>query len=858
MELPSAMVEKKEESMPKYNTCQYEHPDEMGDSITKEIPKQLVEKMEGKVRDDVSEDTTSGPVTAVIATPVSPNMSAKSMAISDTVSSTVGKPLNDGNKRIHTPLSSPSLPPSTGLTSITSNNNTNNTRNNNINNNNSNSSNTSNHNNASLKNENSEPISGGEFLRLIDTATNSEESSILPLSRHVIQHWNWDWNTLPKVGVSILKKGPNYNKILVEIDGKNKELHYDPSLNEHLSEMDMFLAFNSQTKPSDSLRNSKRRLTEYIHFVSEYLKVRKYAFECYPFNVTVASIIETELKEYVTYNNTNDYNEISMIIQLWYYQAQKFLLQSNSLLFSPDVVQHLLKRKVSSRKHQQQLLNQGLKEELNNISGSKSENTNTKNHKSCPHFLTSDIDILVLRPQLVLQIGWQLACDEPSLNIGDFPLDLSPWMHDEEDRKVISQTAATMPKESSYKLVTSEDELEVLDNDNAFEVLVDCMDRSYNLLQDQKKINQNDEVEKSTTTLNTEAEKTIEELPKLKKSQTKPTKKSGFVNFFKRKHLHDENADHLSPHLNATTPNISGKVKPKDITLGEPSISTPQKTPSSTSASSVTESGKIENNSSLLRKTTWLIDYYSNLMNNYKKVNLPTQFIIPNEVKQSVEDATTEMLPHQFMQRKPSNALLYGKEYLQLRLPFKSDSLPAIYCPWVWTELPHGKWKALLREIYRVVVPGGHVIAVAGDISMSNTFSIDDNEISESIYPTTTERDKTYDALSLEAINKGLHIHTTKHLSKAFKETGFTSIKSTILSLKTGDLNTEMGFLNELIAIVHWDHLMRKVFPDASNPPKDTDPPTLPSRYFEEHFDSVDDKAGCYRLVYLAAQKPKK
>lgn len=832
-------MDKKEEPQ-KYNTCQYEHPDDIGDSIIKEIPKNIKD-MNGKANKS-EEVPSSAPtaVTAVTAVPVSPNMSAKSMAISDTLSSTLGIPANEGigtNKQMHTPLSSPSLPPSGGLNPTNSNNNDN-----------------------SIKKKDCPEPSGSELLGMLETVPNSEESSILPLSRHMIRHWNWDWNSLPKVGTSILKKGPNYNKILVDIDGKNKEIHYDPSYNLHLSEMDIFLAFNSQSKTSDALRNSKKRLTEYVQFVSEYLKVRKYAFECYPFNVQVASTIETELKEFVSYNNATDYNEISMIIQLWYYQAQKFLLQSNSLLFSPDVVQHLLKRKVASRKHLQQIHSQNLRDELKKISTSKSETSSSRSNKKCPLNLTSDIDILVLRPQLVLQIGWQLACDEPSLNIGDFPLDLSPWMHDEEDRKIISQTAASMPKESSYKLVTSEEDIEVLNNDNAFDVLVDCMDRSYNLLSDQKKVNQAEVSEKSSTPAKAEPEKATEEQPKQKKTQVKPTKKSGFVNFFKRKHAHEENTENSTNNSSSsnTTSTSVGRVKPKDFSLGEPSISSQQQSTASTSDNLTTESGKVENNNSLLRKTTWLIDYYSNLLNNYKKVNLPTQFIIPNEVKQSVKEATTEMMPHQFMKRKPSNALLYGKEYLQLRLPFKSDSIPAIYCPWVWTELPHGKWKALLREMLRIVVPGGHVIAVASDISMSNTFSIDDNEISESMYSTTTERDKTYDALSLEAINKGLHIHTTKHLSKAFKETGFTGIKSTILSLKTGDLETDMGFLNELIAIVHWDHLMRKIFPDASNPPKDTDPPTLPTRYFNEHHGSVDDKAGCYRLVYLVAQKAKK
>lgn len=849
-----------------YNACRYEHPEELEASqensdnridlkvVTGPSPTSMPSSGITTAHSNTSNDKSiqsDVPNTDKILVmdspqpqllPMSPSISVRSEQASANNISTSGirpQTIIVDNKRLSSPMPSPSLGPS--QSAITNN---------------------SDENSLLMASKNDEnPITSSEIFGMIDPLPAVEKSGARQSSSHshditTNHNWSYDWNKLPALGTSILKKGPNYNQVLVHKDGKKKELHYDPSYNQHLPEMHIFLNFNSDTSQGDALTYARERLTEYVRFVSDYLKVRKYAFECYPFNIQLASTIETELREYVSYNATHIYNEMGMVIQMWYYQAQKLLLQSNSLLFSTEVVQHLLKTKTSSRKHQQQINNQLAKDESSSVLSAKPDSFahHRTGSKKTHHKLCTDIDILVIRPQLIVQIGWQLACDEPSLNIGDFPLDLSPWLHDEEDRKIISQTASSVPKESCYKLVSDESELEVLNDENAHSVLVDCMDRSYTLLQEQDKF-EVDTNDKDSGLFNVEGEKQHDELPKLKKSTTKTNKKSGFVNFFKRKHTHEDSTDNLTSPTIATNKPDHAKAKLKDLSLGEPMVNLPSNL-ASPSLSIAPKSNK-DNVNSLLNSTTWLVDYYSNLMNNYKKVTLPTQFIIPDEIQESVNTTNSSERPKS-LQRKPSNALLYGKEYLQLRLPFKDNSLPAIYCPWVWSELPHSKWKALLREMYRTVTPGGYVMAVAADISMSNTFSVNDPELNESTFKTTIERDKTYDAVSLEAINRGLHIHTTKHLSKAFKESGFINIKSSILSLKTGDLDTQMGFLNEFLAIVHWDHMMRKVFPDASNPPKDTDPTTLPMRYFEEHLGKVDDNAGCYRMLFLVARKPKK
>ena len=267
-------------------------------------------------------------------------------------------------------------------------------------------------------------------------------------------------------------------------------------------------------------------------------------------------------------------------------------------------------------------------------------------------------------------------------------------------------------------------------------------------------------------------------------------------------------------------------------------------------------------------------------MNNYKEIDLPTQFILPKEVKRSsnaqlqpedepplsspISSNSDNSFPNEGLDRAKS-AAIYGKEYLKLRLPFASDTIPAVICPWVWTSLSYYKWKALLREIYRSIIPGGYALAIVPDLRISNTYytgilgNADAEKANNSSeeFLTTKERDKTFDAMAIDAINKGLHIHPTKHLTRTFKDVGFTGIKSSVLSLKTGDFKTDMGFLNEFNSLDMWDYMLRRQLPDSSCPPKDTDPTTLFKRYVEEHIGKIDDNAGCFRTLYVVAQKPK-
>ena len=109
----------------------------------------------------------------------------------------------------------------------------------------------------------------------------------------------------------------------------------------------------------------------------------------------------------------------------------------------------------------------------------------------------------------------------------------------------------------------------------------------------------------------------------------------------------------------------------------------------------------------------WLENFFCRTLNNYKEIDLPTQFILPKEVKRSsnaqlqpedepplsspISSNSDNSFPNEGLDRAKS-AAIYGKEYLKLRLPFASDTIPAVICPWGWTSLSYYKWKALLRE----------------------------------------------------------------------------------------------------------------------------------------------------------------
>lgn len=607
----------------------------------------------------------------------------------------------------------------------------------------------------------------------------------------------WDWSLLPKVGSSILIRTHSFNLISVPIDGEIKQILYTPCYNKNFKQMNIFLSFNMDTKPKDALVHSRKRLVSFGNYITHYLKSRMYAYQCYPFFLQGLSEEDIKTHNYVSYNASHDYTEIETLISLWFFQAQRVFYNTNSVFFSAEVIQSLLQRKANTR-HQSAVQNTLLVQQ-----------SDMDSPKPVPTDLFQEIDILLLRPLTEGQMGWQLAYDEPNLIVADYPLDITPWTTNEEDADKAFRKEAS--SSSTLRIVTKEESLEFLDTHTASQYFFDCMDRNISELGDEY-IPSISQKTSSSEEFNLKEAATADS--KKKAAHGKLGKRAGLANLFKRKHTH----------------------------------SIPQKFIQETAETSSPETKAAGRTQSI--QNVWLEDYFSKFLANYRKLKLPTQFFLPQDA------STARSVSSDDEKTAARKAFLYNKETIQIVLPFPENTLPSIFAPRIWSSLCYTKWKSMLREMYRCIVPGGFALATAYDLRVSNTLTAANDDGTQ--FPTILERDKTYDAISLGAINNGIHIFPTKHLAQAFKEVGFTNIKYSLLSLKVGDLSTEMGCLNELFSQIIWDSLFRREVPDPSKTPKDTDPTTLVQRYITEHLDKIDENAGCLRTILIVAQKPRK
>lgn len=609
----------------------------------------------------------------------------------------------------------------------------------------------------------------------------------------------WDWSLLPKVGSSLLMRTHSFNLIIVPIDGEIKQILYTPSYNKNFKKMNIFLSFNMDTKPKDALVHSRKRLISYGNYITHYLKSRMYAYQCYPFFLQGLSEEDTKTNNYISYNASHDYTEIEALISLWFIQAQRFFYNTNSVFFSSEVIQSLLQRKANTR-HQSAVKNSVFVKQGDSDSP-----------KQVVTDQLQEIDILLLRPLTECQLGWQLAYDEPNLVIADYPLDISPWTKNEEDAEGSFGEQAS--SSSTLRIVTKEEAIELLDSETAGQYFFDCMDRNISELGDEyiASINQ-----KTSSSEQLNSKDAAAENSKKKAAHGKLGKRTGLANLFKRKHTHSIPQNAASEYPDASPPDTKAVQRAHSI------------------------------------QNAWLEDYFGKFLANYRRLGLPTQFFLPQDAKGEKSASSDDE------KTAARNAFRYKKETIQIVLPFPENSLPSIYAPKIWSSLCYTKWKSLLREMYRCIVPGGFALGTAYDLRVSNTFSATDGDIDNMQFPTILERDKTYDAISLGAINNGIHIFPTKHLVQAFKEAGFSNIKYSLMSFKTGDLSTEMGCLNELFTQIIWDSLLRREVADPSKPPKDTEPTTLVHRYINEHLDKIDENAGCLRTVLIVAQKPRK
>lgn len=615
----------------------------------------------------------------------------------------------------------------------------------------------------------------------------------------------WDWNSLPKVGSTVLVRTHSFNVISVPIDGEIKQILYTPLYNKNFKRMNIFLSFNMDTKPWDALAHSRRRILSFVNFIKHYLKSRAYAYQCYPFFLQGLSEEDTKTQNYVSYHASHDYTEIESIISLWSIQAQKLVIGTNSIFFSSEAIEGLLQRKSSARNRL-------------TVQGTVLLHQNDDDLVTSRPVVTEpleEIDILLLRTLPDDEFGWQLAYDEPNLNIVDYALDITPWTAHDAEAESLSGTSEPTNTFQGVKIVSKQEQLEKIDTTSAAYYLFDCMDRRISDMTEEAVLSA---AQKAAGTSEDNGKDTGSfDASKKKNSHGKLGKRSGLAGLFKRKHAHP----------------------------------IPQSTQSEAPPPPASPEGKVGARTQSIQNA-WLEDYFSKCLGNYKRLRMPTQYFLSHEASSSKSEGSSES-----EKAAAKKAILYNKECLQIVLPFADNVMPSIYAPWFWSDLGYTRWRSLLREVYRCLAPGGFALGSVCDLKVSNTFTAPTDDSMQE-FPTTMEREKLLDAMTLVAMNNGIHIYPTRHLVQAFREVGFTNIKYSLLSLKTGDLSTDMGCLNELFSQVTSDLIMRKQMPDPNKPPKDTDPATLFQRYTTEHLDKVDENAGCMRTLLVVAQKPRK
>ena len=711
-----------------------------------------------------------------------------------------------------------------------------------------------------------------------------------------ISNKRWDWNILPSSHNIPLEISDGYNIATISIDGEMKAIKYDPKYNKVLPQMDLFLRFNQESTMKEALVFAKKRLKSYAKFLDHYIKqLGKCNGNILNLNLDINSLPCDTME-----------SQIMEVIQLWSFQVETYFAQANSLLFNPEVTQSLINRRSQRRKSTTTSVDETLytKKSDSNQSFSHSDQTTTMIDP------LEDIDILLLRPLVTQEIGWQLAYNEPQITVADYALNIAPWKEsDEESNTKLVEFMEGPEKHYNYShgtTITSElTDIKYINNLNAPAYLLDCMNRKssdkkpfdirkfgsqdiINSMDDNndvssitrsehsinfhKDISDNMSIKSYTTPSSTSTNK--------KKRKDNKPKKSGFVNFFRRKHtsvstsntestaLHTPPADSLVTRSTAgSIPNSSDPIV-KNTTLPFDKQLTNQQNAFDSIDESIGKPMKFNENE---LQNEWLENHFCEILSNYKRVGMPTQYYFPkkkssgltpelspsSEVKVAPESSqeslnSEERLPTHNM---VNNRGYYGRELLQLKLPFNNDSVPAILCPWIWTTLTRTKWGNLLREIKRCLQPEGYVLAIATDLRVSNSEYGGHPEAS-SKFKTSVERNRVFDLLSIEAMNKGLHIFPTKHLARKFKECGFVNIKTTTLSLKSGDLTTNMGCINEFMITLLW-HLLTGSSVGKENSKTSGQVDNMIEKYIKEHWDKVDDHAGCLRTIFIVAQKPK-
>lgn len=737
------------------------------------------------------------------------------------------------------------------------------------------------------------------------------------------------WNELPKVGTSLHTRKHSLH-FTAPLSDDTRPVLYDPRYNKLLAKFDTFLSFNSQSPPEESLTMASKRLRSFVDFLEAYNTSKKYAHAGDPSAsaaaATAAAAASTSSRgepyeNYPSYTEGVTYKDIDDLVQLWFAQSTKFLSQNHSILFSGDVVQWLYDRKSCSSSRRDLLILD--EEDECNLSRVSTGSNSTRNYSANP---TQDIDILLINDDDTSDhTSWQVAYDEPNLNIANFVLDFSPWASDDlSGSTVITPSDDTDDMKEPFNIPTTDDNKDNNDsNDNTTN-----NDNDNNNNNDDNNNNNNNNIHsdikikndksssfgnnnddniseiKQDNKITKEADTTpgssVASGPSSTKSiptSTRPPLKSMIPS------LHDENlgsdvfGDSKSQPVLGSVFDVMGrdvsllKEKPKSIKSLVSSI-TPLLTPESvdnTGQSPPTFKKKKKKSTNkfmkaaaagtsgianLLKKRSssadadantpssqdslsplvsdrinisiqnrWLEEYYSKILSNFKTISLP-----PNSGSAVMGSSDKNNQPLDKFAK-------YENEQIRIKLPFADNSFPCILCPSIWFGLRRSQWKLFLSEALRCVIPGGFLQTIVHDLKISNACQGDEEKLAKE-FPTTIEMKTIYDAISLEAVRRGLQVFPLVQLLPIFKEVGFIDVNYTVLSLKRGDLTTDMGMMFEFLSAYHFDHVTKTFLNHPSKIPEGTNPATLPKRFVEEHMGKIDDNAGAMRVIVVTAKKP--
>ncbi|SCU99582.1 LANO_0F02476g1_1 [Lachancea nothofagi CBS 11611] len=669
----------------------------------------------------------------------------------------------------------------------------------------------------------------------------SSESTQSQSKRNSDSSYIRSWNVLPRIGESLHSHKYSMNVAIHSVNGTPKQIVYDPRYNPLLPKLEVFCTFNSQSLPLDSYVHAKSRLESFVKFLEVYHSSRKYESAYFPFNVSVSP--GSACSGYPSYTSGVSYQDIGEILQLWYLQALKFLLDKNSFLFSSEIVDYMAR--LGPKK------NAAIKNELQS----------TKSAPSALEETISRADILLVRCSFEEELGWQLALDEPNWNIVDLFIDFShlrkpSFSTAQDDLAGRSTTAAdddadlfSSSSTSSLSSSTSttctinppdgklaQDEKAAQQNgcgtvdmnsrpplpssmssENGSIIVQDCVGRNLDELAVKIKTAQDIAESRRPSVSHTSSQEMVSDQKqkgKSKKDQpgmlAKGSSALGLSNFFKRKNSHTgvEKSDSCS------TSRQSSPNEPNKINLN------------------------IQNR--------YLEDYYASTLANYRRIVPPAHSLFTQKTSSKGSEPREKPL-------KDENKS-YRDDFLQVKLPLKDNSFPVVICPDVWFTVELKKWKGFLSEIYRCIRPGGYL-----ETSTSNFATVNDcNDLEKTTkeFPTSAEMKSLKDAISMEAARAGIQVFPMRHLVQILKKVGFINIKHSVVSLKRGDLTNNMGLLFEFLAMHQFDFQLRTNFLNARTSPPGTNPASFPMRYVQEHMGKADENAGVLRFVLITAQKP--